>query len=93
LWSLGDREAARELEEDTLARRGRVLGEDHPDTLHSAHGLAADLWSLGEHGAARELEEDTLNRRRQVLGEDHPDTQRSARNLAEYKRRAEKLIN
>ena len=46
--SLGDLQAARELDEDTLARRRRVLGEDHPDTLTSASNLAADLCALGE---------------------------------------------
>jgi hypothetical protein len=30
------------LDEDTLARRRRVLGEDHPDTQRSAARLAAD---------------------------------------------------
>jgi len=38
----------RELDEDTLARRRRVLGEDHPDTLLSANNLAADLRALSE---------------------------------------------
>jgi hypothetical protein len=33
---------------NTLARRRRVLGEHHPDTLISAHNLAADLRALGE---------------------------------------------
>ena len=32
----GEQQAARELDEDTLARRRRVLGEDHPDTGASA---------------------------------------------------------
>ena len=58
-----------------------VLGEDHPDTLHSASNLAADLRALGEHERARQLDEDTLTRRRRVLGEDHPDTLLSAGNL------------
>ena len=43
LTQLGEYEAARELDEDTLARRRRVLGEDHPDTLDSAGNLAVDL--------------------------------------------------
>ena len=79
---LGEDQAARELDEDTLARRRRVLGEDHPDTLASASNLAVDLRDLGEDQAARELDEDTLARRRRVLGEDHPDTLTSASNLA-----------
>ena len=75
-------QAARELDEDTLARSRRVLGQDHPSTLTSANNLAADLRDLGEYQAARDLDQDTLARRRRVLGEDHPDTLRSAKNLA-----------
>ena len=80
--ALGQYDKARELDEDTLARRRRVLGEDHPDTLTSASNLATSLHALGEIHAARELDEDTLARRRRVLGEDHPDTLTSASNLA-----------
>ena len=79
---MGERRAARELFEDTLERRRRVLGHDHPDTLLSADNLAVDLSRLGEHRAARELLSDTLARRRRVLGHDHPDTLTSAHNLA-----------
>ena len=50
LRNLGEHQAARELDEDTLARRRRVLGDDHPDTLTSASNLAADLRDLGEAG-------------------------------------------
>jgi len=83
-WALRDMgryAEARELDEDTLARR-RVLGEDHPETLSSASNLADDLRDLGEHHTARELDEDILARRRRVLGEDHPSTLSSANNLA-----------
>jgi hypothetical protein len=45
---LGEHQAARELDEDTLARRRRVLGDDHPRTLTSASNLAADLNALGK---------------------------------------------
>ena len=88
LTNLGEYQAARDLDEDTLARRRRVLGEDHPDTLSSANNLAIDLANLGEYQAARELDEDTLARRRRVLGEDHPDTLPSANNLAARPERA-----
>jgi putative methionine-R-sulfoxide reductase with GAF domain len=71
-----------QLDEDILTRYRRVLGEDHPETLRSAHNLAVGLRALGEHEQARQLHEDTLTRRRRVLGEDHPDTLRSANNLA-----------
>jgi hypothetical protein len=82
LRAVGEVVAARELNEDTLARFRRVLGADHPDTLLSASNLAADLHVLGEVVAARALNEDTLARQRRVLGEDHPDTLASANNLA-----------
>jgi hypothetical protein len=49
---LGKHERARELNEDTLARQRRVLGNDHPDTLRSAHTLAADLNPHGRHADA-----------------------------------------
>lgn len=68
--------------EDTLTRRRRVQGYDHPDTLRLAHNLAAGLSALGEHQQARHLDQDTLTRYRRVLGEDHPDTLLSAHNLA-----------
>jgi hypothetical protein len=81
LQEMGRYAEARELDEDTLTRARRVLGEDHPDTLVSAYNLAIDLRHLGEHEAARELDEDVLSRRRRVLGEDHPATRRSVHNL------------
>jgi hypothetical protein len=48
LRNLSEYQAARELDEDTLARRRRVLGEDHPNTLQSASNLASDLRALGK---------------------------------------------
>src|SRR6478672_3086452 len=77
-----DGRAQVQLDEDTLARRRRDLGEDHPDTLAAASNLAVSLRAAGEYQAARELGEDTLARRRRVLGEDHPDTLASADGLA-----------
>lgn len=49
LRELGEHQQARALDEDTLARRRRVLGDNHPDTLASASNLAADLRALGVH--------------------------------------------
>ena len=73
---------ARDLDEDSLERRRRIFGEDHPRTLSSASNLAADLREMEESQAARDLDEDTLQRRRRVLGEDDPHTLQSANNLA-----------
>ena len=54
--SVGEHERARQLDEDTLTHRRRVLGDDHPDTLASANNLANDLRALGEHERARQLQ-------------------------------------
>jgi hypothetical protein len=75
-------QTARELDEDTLARRRRVHGEDHPWTLITASNLAFDLRRLGEVETARDLDADTLARLRRVLGDDHPRTLTSSSNLA-----------
>jgi hypothetical protein len=48
LRALGEHECARELHSDTLVRRQRVLGKDHPDTLLSANNLANNLSALGQ---------------------------------------------
>jgi tetratricopeptide (TPR) repeat protein len=79
---LGQYQQARHLDEDTLARHRRVLGDGHPNTLTSANNLAIDLHELGEHEQARRLNEETLAHRRRVLGDDHPNTLTSASNLA-----------
>ena len=81
LRDMGRNGEARELDEDTFARRRHVLGDDHTDTLTSASNLSFDLRALGDSRAARALDEDIVARRRRVLGDDHPDTLRSANNL------------
>jgi hypothetical protein len=41
-----------------LARRRRILGDDHPNTLHSANYLANDLRTLGDVPGAETLEDE-----------------------------------
>ena len=82
LRGVGEYAVARELDQDTLTRRRRVLGENHPDTLASASSLARALRRLGQYAAARDLDQDTLARRQQLLGDDHPDTLTAANSLA-----------
>jgi hypothetical protein len=74
LGRVSEEQAARELAEDILARRRRVLGEDHPDTLTAAFQLVGTLTGLGEYHAARELNDDIIARRRRLLGDEHPQT-------------------
>lgn len=74
LWSRGQNRQARPLQEYALAGLRRVLGDDHPNTLHSLNDLAAIRRDLGDLEDARELFEQALAARRRVLGEDHHDT-------------------
>ena len=75
---------AHALDEETFARRRRILSTDHPDTLVSADHLAFDLNELGRTEEALVLGDDTLKRHRQVLGDDDPGTLGAAHNLARY---------
>ncbi|MEV4715527.1 tetratricopeptide repeat protein [Micromonospora sp. NPDC049374] len=45
LHTLGDHNECRALSEETLTRSRRVLGDDHPDTLLFAYGLAVSYAS------------------------------------------------
>ena len=67
VWSLGDYQQARQLQNDTLTRFRRVLGEDHILTLRSASLLGLALWSLGDYQQARQLQSDAFTRSRRVL--------------------------
>ena len=70
------------VDDDTMERRRRVLGEDHADTLAAAHNLALDHHALGQFAQARRLNEETYAARCRILGTEHPDTLASANNLA-----------
>jgi tetratricopeptide (TPR) repeat protein len=60
----------------------RVLGPDHPETLHSRNELALAYADAGRADQAIPLNEQTLAVRERVLGADHPDTLASRGNLA-----------
>ncbi len=65
---------AEPIANEVMQIRRRVLGEEHPDTLRSAHNLAAIYGSLGRYREAEHLFAGARNGRRRVLGENHPDT-------------------
>ena len=66
-----------QLDEDTLARRRRDLGEDHPDTLASADGLAVSLRAVGGHPGT------VTSARSLAAGVGHPGEYQAARELGE----------
>ncbi|KAJ6583089.1 hypothetical protein DFH09DRAFT_280467 [Mycena vulgaris] len=74
-----------------LEQRRSVLGEDHPETLHSMGTLASTYHILGKLKEAQDLGVAALERQRKILGEDHPDTLRTMGNLASTYHRLGKL--
>ncbi|MFF7279265.1 FxSxx-COOH system tetratricopeptide repeat protein [Streptomyces griseorubiginosus] len=82
LRSQGDYRAARELDEDTLARQRRFLDEGHPSLLITSASVAADLRALGRFDEALRLDRRIHRGLCEIFGEDHPRTLSSADNLA-----------
>jgi hypothetical protein len=78
----GDYDHALPLFEECLAKRKRVLGEDHPDTLSSLNNLASLLDDKGDYDRALPMYEEYLEKGKRILGEDHPDTLGSLNGLA-----------
>jgi hypothetical protein len=76
-WS----EALRLVEQVVEVRR-RTLGEEHPDTLRSMHGLSIRFSEVGRRPEALQLAEQVVETHRRTLGEEHPDTLSSMHNLA-----------
>ena len=61
---------------------GKILGDDHPQTLTSRGNLAGAYYSAGRLDEAIPLHEEVLADRVRVLGDDHPHTLTSRGNLA-----------
>ncbi len=73
---------AEEQYSQVLATEKRVLGLEHPDTLHSMHNLAEAWRKQGRYQEAEKLHQQALTLLEKVLGEEHPKTLFSKRNLA-----------
>jgi eukaryotic-like serine/threonine-protein kinase len=73
---------AQPLLEAALQTRRRIFGQDHPDTLASAHALANLYWYQGKYRESESLYHDVVERRTRSLGADHPDTLRANYDLA-----------
>lgn len=73
-------------EAEALHRRayeslGRVLGEEHPETMMAMNNLALALERQGKHGFAETLYRRSWEPNRRILGPDHPNTQLPMNNL------------
>ncbi len=70
----GHFDAAREVMNESVALRRRLLGERHPTVAEGVHNLAFLEWQAGKLDRAVELFEDAIAQRGAILGDDHPDT-------------------
>ncbi len=84
LAAAGDVAAARDAFANLVRDRTRVLGPDHPDTLHAQHEHARYTGEAGDLTAARDAHADLVRDRIRVLGPDHPDTLHTQNQHARY---------
>ncbi|MFE0433940.1 tetratricopeptide repeat protein [Streptomyces nigra] len=77
LAAAGDVAAARDAFANLVRDRTRVLGPDHPDTLHAQHEHARYTGEAGDLTAARDAHADLVRDRTRVLGADDPETLRA----------------
>jgi eukaryotic-like serine/threonine-protein kinase len=80
--NLGLLSSARDLEQQSLDIRRRVLGQDNPDTLTSMDCLAEALMDGGHFAEAEKMFRDELDIERRVLGPENPQTLTAMNNLA-----------
>jgi hypothetical protein len=84
LFDEGQRNECKVLNTRVLEIRTLILGQNHPDTLRIARGLACAQTAVSTNDFTQGLRlfEDTLQRQIQVLGESHPDTLWTKHSLA-----------
>jgi len=83
LYEQTDYGAARMLYEQALGIQEEALGQGHPDTARSLHGLARVRMQQGEDDLARPLLEQALAIQEEALGLEHPDTAATLHTLGE----------
>ena len=74
---------AENLVRETLDTRRRVLGPEHPDTVHSMSHLSNLLSDEGHYAEAEKMKRETLDIQRRVLGPEHPETLMSMVDLSQ----------
>ncbi len=78
---LGLYDAALPLQEQALATRRHLLGEEDPNTLSSVNNMGYLLQALGKLSEAEPFYREALETMRRVLGEEHSDTLAATNNM------------
>ena len=92
-YAAGHYPEAMDLFRETLGRRARVLGPEHPDTLRSRGSLGNCYHAMGDYETAAGMHRQTLADRERVLGPDHPSSQASRNNLAKAEQALARKLN
>jgi tetratricopeptide (TPR) repeat protein len=75
-----------ELDRDVVMEQADLLGREHPHTLITAGGYAADLRALGRYDEALARERETYRTWAEAFGEDNPRSLTALRGVAESAR-------
>jgi tetratricopeptide (TPR) repeat protein len=78
----GRPEEAEAVLRDVLARRRRVFGDEHPETVNTLNNLSHQLRLQGRAGEAEPLSQEALEIALRRFGEDHRETLRARQGLA-----------
>jgi hypothetical protein len=74
---------------DCYEKRKIVLGETHPETLLSIHGLATFYQEIeAAQDKAKKYFEECITKRRSILGDSHPDTLKSIEKYQQFLHRS-----
>jgi tetratricopeptide (TPR) repeat protein len=82
LYKQGKYEEAAQMQRELLEVQRRVLGAEHPHTLHTTGSLASTLYAQGAYEEAAQMQRGLLEVQRRVLGAEHPRTLATKCNLA-----------
>ncbi|WP_229074632.1 FxSxx-COOH system tetratricopeptide repeat protein [Actinoplanes sp. DH11] len=82
LRDLGEFKASLEVDEQVLADQESLLGRDHPHTLMTRGGYAADLRGLGRYPEALDIDVNTYRAWQDQYGDNFPRTLAAQNNLA-----------
>jgi tetratricopeptide (TPR) repeat protein len=73
---------SRAIDEEVLSGQRQLIGEEHPHTLMTASGLAADFRALGQYDKALRIDRSTYLSWTRQYGEEHFGSLSAANNLA-----------
>jgi len=85
MYSMGERKAARDIQQDLVERYREKYGLEHMMTIDAETDLAHHLMKTGRYSESNELRADVIKRRKQIFGPEHLETLDLESRLAQMK--------